>query len=262
MVPEVSGAYTFWEHVYRYGFACRFVKRRRVLDIACGEGYGAASLQMAGAHSVVGIDLCEAACTHARQRYGIDARTGSAEGIPLPDGSVDVVVSFETIEHVAHPNRFLDECCRVLGSGGKLVISTPNKGVYTQLGGWQNPHHCSEMTQEEFSSALYSRFNDIRFYTQRPNSAAFWSTRAFASDKSPWDLVPGVRRLRRGLQYVVAREAVRDPTEEQRKNVCELILAVGRKPRPLSPFALRSLRKWTREKPTYIIAVATRKGAL
>jgi SAM-dependent methyltransferase len=261
MVPETSGGYTFWEHVFRYAFACRFVKQKRVLDIACGEGYGAASLQMAGAHSVVGIDVCETACIHARRRYGVDARTGTADRIPLPDASVDIVVSFETIEHVAHPTRFLDECSRVLGPRGMLVISTPNKGIYTKGGGWQNPHHCSEMTQEEFSSALSARFDETRLFTQRPDTAAFWSMRSLVCNSSPWNRIRGFQRLRCGLQAIVAREAIRNPTEDQRKNVCSLILAVERGAHPLSPFAVRPLREWTREKPIYIIAVATRIGS-
>src|ERR1019366_4929606 len=140
--------WTFWEHVYRYAFACRFVRGKRVLDIACGEGYGAAALQKAGAARVTGVDISEAACFHARSKYGIDAKLGAAEKIPLGEGSVDVVVSFETIEHIPNPDRFLDECVRVLVPGGRLIISTPNKSIYGQA--VQNPYHWSEMTEEGF----------------------------------------------------------------------------------------------------------------
>src|SRR6266704_1151086 len=108
MVPEVSGGMTFWEHVHRYAFACRFVAGKRVLDIACGEGYGSAALQKAGAAQVIAVDISDSACAHARAKYGVDARPGAAERIPLPDGSADVVVTFETIEHVPNPERFLD----------------------------------------------------------------------------------------------------------------------------------------------------------
>src|SRR5687767_6601798 len=89
MLPETTSAVTFWEHIYRYRFAARFVRGRRVLDIACGEGYGAAALLRAGAASVIGVDISEEACEHARQKYGIDARPGSAEQIPLPSQAVD-----------------------------------------------------------------------------------------------------------------------------------------------------------------------------
>src|SRR5690348_55654 len=113
MIPESSDEFTFWEHAYRYAFASRFVAGKRVLDIACGEGYGGAALLRAGAVHVIGVDVSEEVCLHARSKYDLDARQGSAEQIPLADSSVDLVVSFETIEHISNPDRFLDECVRV-----------------------------------------------------------------------------------------------------------------------------------------------------
>jgi SAM-dependent methyltransferase len=259
MIPESSDALTFWEHVYRYAFASHFVKGKRVLDIACGEGYGAAALQQAGAAPAIGVDISEAVCLHARDKYQIDARPGTAEQIPLADNSVDVVVSFETIEHVANPDHFLDECRRVLTPGGRLIISTPNKGVYTYAGGVPNPYHCSEMTEEQFALTLGSRFRNLRFYTQRPSSAAWWSARALVSEDSPWKRVRGFSRLRRLVQAALVPEAVKGPTDEQRRSVPNLILRVSRSPHQLlSPFALRRRREWTREKPTYVIAMAIR----
>ena len=77
MVPESSGSFTFWEHVYRYAFACRLAEGKRVLDVACGEGYGAAALRKAGAAQVIGVDISEEVCLHARRKYGLDARAGS-----------------------------------------------------------------------------------------------------------------------------------------------------------------------------------------
>jgi 2-polyprenyl-3-methyl-5-hydroxy-6-metoxy-1,4-benzoquinol methylase len=257
MVPESADLFTFWEHVYRYAFASRFVKKKRVLDIACGEGYGTAALQKAGAARVTGVDISEAVCFHARTKYGIDAKSGTAERIPLGDGSVDVVVSFETIEHVPNPDRFLEECVRVLAPGGRLIISTPNRGVYGQT--VQNPYHCSEMTEEEFTTALRSRFHDCRFYTQRPTSAAWWSIRTFACDDSPWKLIRGFGRLHRILQNELVPEAINPPSRKQRESVLDLIVGVGRSPRRLfNPFVLRPRRNWNREIPTYLIATAMR----
>src|SRR5437868_8858698 len=93
MVPERAGSETFWEHIYRYRFATGFVRNKRVLDIACGEGYGTAALLQAGAASVIGVDISADVCDHARRKYGIDARPGNALNIPLPGQSVDVVIS-------------------------------------------------------------------------------------------------------------------------------------------------------------------------
>src|SRR5688572_17038072 len=88
MIPEVADPHMFWEHVYRYRFAASYAPGRRVLDIACGEGYGSAALLKAGAASVIGVDISAEAVAHARRKYGVDARVGDAAAIPLGDSSV------------------------------------------------------------------------------------------------------------------------------------------------------------------------------
>lgn len=255
MVPESSDRSTFWEHVYRYNFASSFVKGKRVLDIACGEGYGAAALQRAGATHVIGVDVSEDVCVHAHRKYGLDARLGSAEQIPLTNKSIEVIVSFETIEHVTDPYRFLDECARVLVPGGMVIISTPNKGIYGV--GVQNPYHCSEMTELEFVEALQARFRNVSFYTQRPYSAGWWSLRALAAEVSIWNRIRGLRRLHHSARLRLAPRVVCEPTDEQRSGVVEQILSAGKSRYAfLSPYVLRPHRKWTRERPTYLIATA------
>ena len=114
MVPDEAHARIFWEHIARYRFAKDFVSGKRVLDIACGEGYGAAALAKAGAASVTAVDISAEICEHARQKYNLDARAGDAQAIPLPDRSIELIVSFETIEHVDAPANFLGECARIL----------------------------------------------------------------------------------------------------------------------------------------------------
>ncbi|HVO89598.1 MAG TPA: class I SAM-dependent methyltransferase, partial [Casimicrobiaceae bacterium] len=100
--PEVRGA-IWYEHWHRYCAASRIAAGKRVVDAACGEGYG--SLLLAGsAQSVVGVDIGAQAVEHARQRYrapNLRFECASVTALPLPDASVDVVVSFETIEHLA-----------------------------------------------------------------------------------------------------------------------------------------------------------------
>ena len=149
MVPEHAHARIFWEHVARYRFAKDFVNGKRVLDIACGDGYGAAALAKAGAASVAGVDISAEACEQARRKYGLDARVGDAQAIPLPAQSIDVVVSFETIEHVDDPAVFLRECARVLVPDGLLIVSTPNRPVYSG-DGRRNPFHQLEFDENEF----------------------------------------------------------------------------------------------------------------
>ncbi len=255
MVPESSDQFTFWEHVYRYAFACRFVKNKRVLDIACGEGYGAAALRKAGASDVIAVDASEHVCLHVRRKYGLDVKRGSAEQIPIADRSVDVIVSFETIEHVPNPHRFLDECVRVLVPGGRLVISTPDKVIYGRA--VQNPYHCSEMTAEQFASALNSRFYKVDLYTQRPDSAAWWSPRTIPAANPPWGFIRGSRRFRNAIQSLVFPEATKGPSDKRRQLVTDTILKLmGKRFRPLNPYIVRPWANWHRETSVYMVAVA------
>lgn len=255
MVPEDADMFTFWEHLYRYAFASHFVRQRRVLDIACGEGYGAAALQCAGASRVIGIDISKSVCERAHKKYGIDAIPGGAEQIPLSDGTIDVIVSFETIEHVSQPGRFLDECVRVLAPNGRLIISTPRRGAFNQ----KNPYHCAELTEDEFADALRSRFRECHFYTQRPTCAAWWSARTLVCEDTPWKRIRGFSRLRHAIQYFFVHEAITPPTAKERDSVVALIATISRSSRRLfNPFALRPRRSWDREVPTYFIANAIR----
>lgn len=259
MVPEVSGEETFWGHVYRYAFACRFIEAKRVLDIACGEGYGSAALLKAGAASVIGVDVSEEVCRHARAKYGIDARHGSAEKIPLPDASVDIIISFETIEHLTNPFRFLDECTRVLTHSGWLVISTPNKGVYKTASEEQNPFHFSEMTEAEFSSALRARFRRVKMYSQHPRFAPRWSLSALAADATPWRGNEVFERIRRSAHFRFAPHTVAELTPADRSGVVEEVLKARKMQRPLAnQYGLAPRHKWSRTKPTYFVAIAER----
>jgi SAM-dependent methyltransferase len=259
MVPGQADVYTFWEHIYRYRFAASMVKGKRVLDIACGEGYGAAALMQAGATSVVGVDISREACAHATRRYGIKTVLGDALTIPLPDASMDTIVSFETIEHVSRPEKFLDECARVLAPGGQIIISTPNSEVYHKDAP-KNPYHLKELTEKQFVSALAARFCDIRIYTQRPTFAAWWSSRSLASEHPWWRRIRGFGRLLRPLQMVCCPEVVSaDALERAREDPVQSILShPGRLSCLANPFAIRPKSEFAKETPTYILAVASR----
>ena len=199
MVPEHAAARTFWEHIERYRFAASYARGKRVLDVACGEGYGAAALARAGASQVVGVDISEETCAHARAKYGIDARRGSAEELPLADRSFNLVVSFETLEHLREPARFLSECARVLVPDGLLIVSTPNRPVYRQ--DVDNPFHHREYDRQEFLELLSERFDpaSIELRSQCPWRAPIWSPRALAAERSPWLTIKGFWRLRAWL---------------------------------------------------------------
>ena len=100
-MSEGHGLETEVEHFHRYYVARSLATGLDVLDIASGEGYGSAMLAQV-ARSVVGIDIDPEAVAHAQRTYARDNlgfREGSATAIPLADASIDLLVSFETLEH-------------------------------------------------------------------------------------------------------------------------------------------------------------------
>jgi SAM-dependent methyltransferase len=252
MVPEEAHARIFWEHIARYRFAKAFVRGKRVLDIACGEGYGAAAFSRAGARAVVGIDVSPDVCDHARRKYGLDARVGDAHAIPLPDRSIDRVVSFETIEHVDAPAVFVRECARVLVPDGILIVSSPNRPVYGGAGG-QNPFHRREFDEREFVDLLRAEFKAVRVYTQFPQSAAWWSPRSLAAERSPWLRIKGFWRLASWFCPAIRTHL----SPEIRARADEIILGADTFPSSLfNPYLVRPRAEFSRERPYILVAVA------
>jgi SAM-dependent methyltransferase len=157
------------EHLHRYGLALDFCRGRRVLDIASGEGYGS-NLLASVAESVRGVDISDEAVSHARLKYGrpnLEYLQGSADAIPLPDASIDTVVSFETIEHHDRHAEMLAEIKRVLRPNGVLVISSPDKLNYTDIPGVINPFHVKELYREEFHALVRANFVNVWALSQR-----------------------------------------------------------------------------------------------
>jgi SAM-dependent methyltransferase len=179
-VPGTAGEIAH-EHWHRFSFARALVAGRRVLDVACGEGYGSALLADSAAH-VIGVDIDPHTLAHARATYG--ARTnvefieGSAARLPLPDASVDVVVSFETIEHLDAPDqpRMLAEFDRVLQPDGVLILSSPNRPQYSDARNYVNPFHVHELDRDELAGLLAPHFPAQRWHRQRRYlGSALWS---------------------------------------------------------------------------------------
>ncbi len=166
MIPEYHNQRTFYvEHMARYFFACQFVKDKTVLDIACGSGYGTKLLADAGAQTVIGVDNACEAVDYAKKWYNADTIQfilGDALQIPIADHSIDVIVSFETIEHVTAPETFLQECKRVLTPDGLLIASTPNKGTYPS----GNQFHVKEFTFREYNDLLKPYFRNTKIVFQ------------------------------------------------------------------------------------------------
>lgn len=176
-LPEVRGA-IFYEHWHRYAAVTPLVTGKRVLDAASGEGYGSFLLAQAAAQ-VTGVDLAPDAVAHAARRYVRDNLryvAGSVTALPLPSASVDVVVSFETIEHLEAQAGMLAEFRRVLLPDGVLVISSPNRPVYNEAGGEANHYHVRELDRDELAAALAAGFPQQAWYAQRVIAqSALWA---------------------------------------------------------------------------------------
>jgi SAM-dependent methyltransferase len=207
-LPSCSGEIAY-QHWHRYAFARRFVQGKRVLDAACGEGYGTALLG-AVAKSVVGIDVDLATINHASATYGDGTRIQfiptSCTGLPLPSASFDVIVSFETIEHLEPEEQpeMLAEFARVLVPDGVLVISSPNKRLYSDARAYVNPYHLRELYRDELALVLSRRFPAQQWYHQRLACwSGIWPEPAAAPADGNAPAAPGLEALVGDAQSIV-----------------------------------------------------------
>ncbi|HRU07621.1 MAG TPA: class I SAM-dependent methyltransferase, partial [Candidatus Brocadiia bacterium] len=168
-VPWVDDPTVALEHLHRYRLAQRAAAGRRVLDLACGEGYGSFLLSQT-ALAVTGLDLDAAAVRHATFRYrrpNLTYVTGSMLDIPLPGtGLFDLIVCFEALEHISDHNRLLAEVKRLLVPGGVFLVSTPHKEIYSGQSGYTNPFHVKELSFAEFRALLAKTFRNSTFMGQ------------------------------------------------------------------------------------------------
>jgi SAM-dependent methyltransferase len=161
----------WYEHWHRYVFARPFARGKRVLDAACGEGYGSALLAREAA-SVLGVDISEDAIAHARERYadrGANLRfeRGDCTALDVPAASFDLITSFETLEHVEAQKALIDGFARALAADGLLIISSPDKRSYSDVSGFRNEFHVRELYRDELLDLLRPHFPFIHLYGQK-----------------------------------------------------------------------------------------------
>jgi SAM-dependent methyltransferase len=160
----------WYEHWHRYVFAGAFAQGKRVLDAACGEGYGSALLA-ASAASVLGVDIADAAVKHARQRYAHRANLrfeqGDCTALTCGEAQFDLIVSFETLEHVAAQAAMIEGFARTLVPDGLLIVSSPDKRTYSEKSGFRNEFHVRELYREELLELLRPHFPFVRLYAQK-----------------------------------------------------------------------------------------------
>jgi SAM-dependent methyltransferase len=195
----------WYEHWHRYALARRFVAGKRVLDVACGEGYGSALLARVAA-SVTGVDIGAEAVAHARSRYGavphLRYLQGDATALDLPAACFDVIVCFETLEHLHDHEALLAGFQRLLAPGGLLLISSPDKRTYSDLPGFRNEHHVRELYRDEFEALLARHFPATRLLGQKLLfQSVIWDLRE-APTRALADTASGQgERIEPGLHY-------------------------------------------------------------
>lgn len=158
-------------HLSRYEFASHYCSGKKVADIACGTGYGTKLLATKGeAASVIGIDICTEAIAYAAKEHSLPCVTyrkalGTETG--LETGTIEIVVSFETIEHVSSDHELIKEFARILVPGGLLVCSTPNKWPIEIA-----THHVREYDRSSFMALLSNLFEIVGLYNQNSGDSS------------------------------------------------------------------------------------------
>ena len=163
------------EHWARYRLIEPLAEGNRVLDVACGTGYGSdllaqtATLVTGGDISHETIAYCR---THYHQKENLQFKSFDIRTMPFDEKTFDFVVSFETLEHIVEGDQFLRETCRVLTEDGILAISTPIGGPCG------NPYHVAYYQRDSFKEFLCDYFKEVDTQFQR-------GTQFFPSSLSP-----------------------------------------------------------------------------
>lgn len=167
IVPEETSAGPLAIHQKRYYFALPYCDGKRVLDAACGVGYGTAILATR-AQAVVALDLSEEAIRYAREHYSspnVEFAVADLADPQLDDDAFDVVVSFETIEHLPDRDAYLRHLSRTLREDGIYVVSTPRVDVTVEPP--ENPFHCVEYSRADFEALLHRCFGEVELFGER-----------------------------------------------------------------------------------------------
>lgn len=185
-VPEEN--YWYRRHLVVYEWIARRVAGRRVVDLACGEGYGSAVLAERAA-SVVGVDANPEAFEHARLRYVRDNLSFERTLVETWDGDADAVVFLQTIEHVQDPDAILERFKALVGAGGVAYVSTPNLLTLAPPGAEksENPWHVKEYRADEYRELLARHFRDVEILGLY--HARKLALHAFALKHLAWDRV-------------------------------------------------------------------------
>ena len=213
LVPGTEGWDRYHaDHVQRYNFFASRYSGKTVLDMACGAGYGSNLIASHGASKVTGIDIAPEAVSFAKQNYK-DSRLEFLQmdfrEIEKSNKNFDLVISFETIEHVADPAEFLRVAASVLKPGGKCIVSTPNKKKSSDAG-LVNPFHLSELYYEDFKKIFSTHFSiDSEYHQTESVNYRRWQYLKWQLDsvKTNFDRLP-FNAFKRFVKNLVGKDPV------------------------------------------------------
>lgn len=154
MFPDVEE-----EHLSRYNFAKKYCEEKRVLDMACGCGYGSFILAtQSNSKEVTGVDLDVESIRYGEHRYKHQKiKRFVDDAVKFKANSkFDVIISFETVEHIPTYNEFINNLIDNLEDNGKLIISSPIVNKTTN--NCNNPYHVIEWTYNDFVKLLSENF--------------------------------------------------------------------------------------------------------
>jgi len=183
-VPEEN--YWYRRHLVVYEWVRARVGGQRVVDMACGEGYGSAVLAKT-AQSVVGVDANPEAHEHARLRYTQANLRFARDLVERFAEPCDAVVFLQTIEHVRDPGAILEHFKSMLGREGVAYVSTPNLLTLAPEGAEksENPWHVKEYRHEEFRALCTEHFSEVELYGLY--HAGKLGLHQFAIERMGWD---------------------------------------------------------------------------
>lgn len=234
------------EHVHRYQEALKYISQgSKVLDLACGSGFGSKLICEETKSYVVGGDISEESINYCTREFSkvknLDFKVLDGTSISFDNGYFDAVVSFETIEHTTKYQEMVSEFNRVLKTGNYAIISTPNIIINSPTGKVLNPYHTQEFTYNELKNILEKVFDEVEIYGQnyvRYKTKSFKNTIGLFFEKMlymrgvrklPISLQNGIMNLLIGKDMYPAPDDFEMTLEKEKILKCKTFFAVCRK---------------------------------